>query len=390
MKVLVVHNRYRSSSPSGENQVVEAEISLLRDAGVEVATYVEDSDEVVAPGSRLAKATAVVGPVYSPRGVSRFQRLLSKERPDVVHVHNVFPLISPHVVRISKAAGVPVVQTVHNYRHSCLNGLHVRDGHRCDDCVGRRLPWPGVLHACYRDSQLQSIPMALSQTLHKSTWRMIDTFLALTPFMVQRLILAGLPPQKIVIRPTWVPDRSPAPLIGRDFCFVGRLDDPKGVPLLLEAWRRSPTQGRRLRIAGDGPLRQQVQAMAHTHPDLEYVGRLDPAGVTELLSASAVAVIPSKVYEGLPLVLAEAFAVGRSVVVTAGGSAASVVTDAEGWCAPLEPEGMARVLTSITDEEAVRRGQAARRRYDDEFSPAVALASLVRVYSDLVHPAAQS
>ncbi len=390
MRVLVVHNRYRSSAPSGENQIVDAEIGLLRDAGIHVVSYLEDSDELVPPGSPIAKATAAVGPVYSPRGMSRFRLLLAYVRPDLVHVHNVFPLISPWVVRASKAAGVPVVQTVHNYRHSCLNGLHVRDGRRCDDCVGRRVPWPGVAHACYRGSRVQSLPMAVSQTLHKPTWRMADAFLALTPFMVQRLLLSGLPAQKIRLRPTWVPDRSANAITSRDFCFVGRLDEPKGVPLLLAAWRQGPAPGRRLRIAGDGPLRDQVQAAADADASLEYLGRLDAPGVARLLADSAVAVLPSMFYEGFPLVLAEAFAAGRPALVTAGGSAASVVSDAEGWQAPLHSAGIASTMKAVTDAEAVRRGEAARRRYENELSPAAALSSLLQIYTDVALPAGAS
>jgi glycosyltransferase involved in cell wall biosynthesis len=384
VRVLVVHNRYRSSVPSGENQVVDAEIALLQGAGVQVATYFEHSDELVAGGSRLGKATAAVGPVYSPRGMYRFRRLLADVRPDVVHVHNVFPLISPWIVRESKTTGIPVVQTVHNYRHSCLNGLHVRDGHRCDDCVGRRLPWPGVVHACYRDSRLQSVPMALSQALHKPTWRMVDAFLALSPFMVKRLVLAGLPEQSIVLRPSWVPDRSAMPVTGHDFCFVGRLDEPKGIPLLLKAWRQAPAPGRRLRMAGDGPLREQVQAAADGDHSLEYVGRLDAQGVISLLEASAVLVLPSVFYEGFPLVLAEAFAAGRPAVVTAGGSVASLVTANEGWEAPLDAVGIANTLAEVTDADAARRGRAARQRYERELSPRAALSSLLDVYTSVV------
>ncbi len=390
MKVLVVHNRYRSSTPSGENQVVEAEIRLLREAGLDVNAHLEDSDELVQPGGHASKALAAVGPVYSPRGVARFRRALSDVRPDVVHVHNVFPLVSPWVVRASKAAGVPVVQTVHNYRHSCLNGLHVRDGHRCDDCVGRRLPWPGVVHACYRDSHVQSVPMALSQALHKTTWALVDAFLALTPFMVQRLVLAGLPADKIRLRPSWVPDRQATPITSRDFCFVGRLDEFKGVPLLLDAWRQHPAPGRRLRVAGDGPLREQVQAAADTDPSLEYVGRLDADGVASLLAYSAVAVLPSLFYEGFPLVLAEAFAAGRPAVVSAGGSAASAVTEAEGWHAPLDAPGLAATLTGVADEEVIRRGRAARARYEEQLSPDAALSSLLGVYSDVIQKAKTS
>lgn len=384
MRVLVVHNRYRSSAPSGENQVVDAEINLLRDSGVEVAAYLEDSDELVAPGFGLGKATAAVGPVYSPRGVPRFRRFLADVRPDVVHVHNVFPLVSPWIMRVSKAAGVPVVQTVHNYRHSCLNGLHVRDGRRCDDCVGRTVPWPGVLHACYRDSRVQSIPMAVSQTLHKPTWRTVDAFLALTPFMRERLISAGLPSDRVVLRPTWSPDPGASPVVAGDFAYIGRLDEPKGLPLLLSAWQRLARDGRKLLIAGAGPLQAQVEALAAADESVVYLGPLDRRGVDGLLTRCGVVIVPSVVYEGFPLTVVEAFAKGRPVVVTRGGSAASIVSPTTAWTVPLEPTRFAHVLSAITLDDCVARGREARNYYERFLTPEAALASLIAIYHSVL------
>src|SRR4051794_15577628 len=167
MRVLVAHNRYRASSPSGENQLVAAEIDLLRAGGVDVVPLLTDSDDLTGPLGALRGAP---GPIYSPSGVRGFKRLLAQTRPDVVHLHNVYPLISPYVVRVAARAGVPVVQTVHNYRHGCVNGLHLRDGHPCTDCLGTRLGLPAVRHGCYRDSRLQTVPMTIGQVVHRPTW----------------------------------------------------------------------------------------------------------------------------------------------------------------------------------------------------------------------------
>ena len=161
MRVLVAHNLYRSSAPSGENQLVRAEIELLRDGGVEVVGLIQDSDDI--PDGIRGLLEAAPGPVYSRDGVRRFTRLLEEHRPDVVHLHNVFPLISPYVVRVAARRDVPVVQTVHNYRHGCVNGLHLREGHACTDCLGTRLGLPAVQHGCYRGSRAQTVPMALGQ-----------------------------------------------------------------------------------------------------------------------------------------------------------------------------------------------------------------------------------
>jgi glycosyltransferase involved in cell wall biosynthesis len=248
VRVLVAHNRYRSDAPSGENRLVEAEVALLRDGGVEVVELMTDSDTIT-PGLR-GVLRAAPGPVYSPSGVHHFTRMLQETRPDVVHLHNVFPLISPYVVRVAARAGVPVVQTVHNYRHGCVNGLHLRDGHTCTDCLGSRLGLPAVLHGCYRGSRMQTLPMTIGQNVHRGTWRDdVTRFLALTLFARDKLVETGIPSARVTIRPTWVPDPGHDPTTGTDVLFVGRLDDAKGVDRLLAAWeaggRRS---GRRLRI----------------------------------------------------------------------------------------------------------------------------------------------
>ena len=145
MRVVVVHNRYRSENPSGENRVVESDIEQLRADGVEVIPYIRDSDEIEG-FTPLGKAGLAVRPLVSPVDALAFRRLLREVQPHIVHLHNPFPLISPWIVRTAKAQRVPVVQTVHNYRHVCVNGIHFRDGAPCFECVGKALPWPAVRH----------------------------------------------------------------------------------------------------------------------------------------------------------------------------------------------------------------------------------------------------
>ena len=242
MRVLVAHNLYRSSAPSGENQLVRAEIGLLRDGGVDVVEMLEDSDTI--PGGPAGVLRAAPGPIYSPSGVRRFERLLVSTRPDVVHLHQVQPLISPWVVRVAGKHGVPVVQTVHNYRHGCANGLHLRDGRVCTDCVGTRLGLPAVQHGCYRDSRLQTLPVSIGMVAHRRTWQDgVARYLALTPFMRDMLISYGLPADRITVRPTWVPDPGFAGEPGRDVLYVGRLDEAKGIDRLLDAWALARRSG---------------------------------------------------------------------------------------------------------------------------------------------------
>src|SRR3954454_19543547 len=313
MRVLVAHNLYRSSAPSGENQLVRAEIALLRAAGVDVVDLLADSDTI--PGGVRGVLRAAPGPVYSPSGVRRFESMLTSARPDVVHLHQVQPLISPWVVRVAQKHGVPVVQTVHNYRHGCADGLHLRDGHVCTDCVGTRLGTPAVRHGCYRDSRLQTAPVSLGMVVHRRTWRDgVARFLALTPFMREMLVATGLPAERITVRPTWVPDPGVAGASAREVLYVGRLDEAKGIDRLLDAWRLGGRDsGRRLTIVGDGPMRTQVEEAVRADDRMRWLGQVPSTVVAEALERAAYLVVPSRVFEGYPLAVAEAFGRGRPV-----------------------------------------------------------------------------
>lgn len=193
MKVLLVHNSYRSDSPSGEQRVVDDESALLSAAGVSVVKYFRSSDEI-AQFSAIRRTELPVRPIWSVEDTRRFRAVLAQCGPDVVHVHNVYPLISPGVVTVASELRVPVVQTVHNYRHVCANGSFFRDGHICTDCAGRKTAWPAVVHGCYRGSRAQSLIMATSLRLHAQTWRRVQLFLPVTQFMADYLESAGIPP----------------------------------------------------------------------------------------------------------------------------------------------------------------------------------------------------
>jgi glycosyltransferase involved in cell wall biosynthesis len=381
MRVLVAHNLYRSSAPSGENQLVTAEVELLRAGGVDVVEMVESSDSI--PGGLAGVVRSAPGPVYSRQGVRRFTELLEARHLDVVHLHNVFPLISPYVVRVAGRHGVPVVQTVHNYRHSCVNGLHLRDGRTCTDCVGTRLGLPAVQHGCYRGSRAQTVPRSLGQGVHRRTWRDgVARYLALTPFMRDRLVETGIAPEQITIRPTWVPDPGLAEGPGRDVLYVGRLDQPKGIDRLLAAWQHGGRDsGRTLVVVGDGPLAGAVRQAQASDPTVRWHGQLDPAGVAEAMRRAAYVVVPSRVFEGYPLVVAEAFGRGRPVLTVSGGSVGTVVDDSTGWVVDPTTDALARAIRAIDDDQAARRGSAARHRYEQTSTPERGLSGLLEVYA---------
>jgi glycosyltransferase involved in cell wall biosynthesis len=276
LRVLVVHNRYRSVFPSGENQAVDEQVAMLRAAGVEVRTYFRSSDEI-STLPLFERATLPIRPIRSPIDTSKFSEMLRSFRPTVVHLHNPYPLISPAVIRTATRAGVPVVQTVHNYRHVCIAGTLFRAGGPCTACVTARLPWPGVTHGCYRGSRAESLAMAAAALRHRSTWQLVHRFLAVSAFVADRLVEFGLPADRITVIANATPDPGPPTALGEGFLFAGRLDSAKGVRLLLDAWAQAGIgDAAFLTIAGDGPERAVVHSAARRYPNVRYLGTLSP------------------------------------------------------------------------------------------------------------------
>jgi glycosyltransferase involved in cell wall biosynthesis len=383
MKVLVAHNQYASAQPSGENTVVAAEIDQLTAAGVQVLSYLRSSDEI-ASFSLAQRAALAVSPTYARRAQQDLRDLLRRERPDVLHLHNPYPLLSPWVIRTARAAGVPVVHTLHNFRQTCVNGLFHRadTGQECHACAGRMVGLPAIRHACYRGSRAQSAVMAATLALHRRTWPLLDRVLALTPAMAAYAASIGVAPERIVIRPNCVPDPGPPTGPGTGFLFVGRLSAEKGVGLLLDAWDRHPEGSLgRLRLAGDGPLAPLVRERAATRADITYLGRLDPADVATAMRAAAVVVVPSTWDEVCPTVAIEALAHGRPVLATALGGLPWLIEDA-GWTVAPTVEALAAALPTAATEAPALTGRA-RVRYEQRHTPTVSIQTLIGVYRDL-------
>lgn len=388
MRVLVIHNRYRAALPSGENVVVDAEVASLREAGVEVQAYLRSSDEIAALRP-LARATVAARPLLSPRAMRDVERLISEFRPDVVHLHNLFPLISPMVIRVAARASLPIVQTVHNHRHVCVKATFFRDGQVCTDCLSKRIPWPAVLHGCYRDSQLQSIPMASALTAHRRTWSLVTRFLALTEELVPHLESIGIPREKIVVRPNTVPDPGYATGPDRSGClFVGRLSEEKGIQLLVEAWRTLPVGAAGvLTIIGDGPLRDMASVLAQ-RGDVELLGSLDHPAVLDHMRRAATLVVPSTCPDVFPRVVVEAFASGLPVVATRLGGLPHIVTPDVGWLCEPESTSLAAAIIAATTSAASLAAEA-RLKYESVYSPQRVLTQLLDIYGEVIEATQQ-
>ncbi|HVB54807.1 MAG TPA: glycosyltransferase [Candidatus Acidoferrales bacterium] len=333
MVILYVHNYYREAG--GEDAGVRQERDLLAGAGHRIVEYSRSSDEIVLNGlpSRMRLGTQAV---WSRRTGRDIRSLLARERPDVAHFHNIVPLVSPSAYYACAEAGVPVVQTLHNYRLLCPAGTLLREGRICEECVEHSL-FRSVRYRCYHESAAQTGTIALMLASHRAmgTWaRKVDCYIARTEFARQKFIEGGLPAEKVVVKPCFV-QLDPGLRHGRgdNVLFVGRLSPEKGLRTLLKAWER--LGGRMpLRIAGDGPLRPELEAEARQRDirGVTFLGRLDGHGVLAEMKRARFLVFPSEWYEGLPLTIAEAFACGLPVIASRMGSMLEIVEDGRTGC----------------------------------------------------------
>lgn len=322
MRICFAHNRYQRLG--GEDLVAKAERELLQGHGQTVDLFDADNAEIV---GFSGKVKAALGAIYSPGSKSRLAVRIRLSRPDVVHVLNFFPLLSPSIYYACRNAGIPVIQKISNFRLICPSALLLRDGQVCEDCIGRSVPWPGVLHACYRDSRTGSATVAAMIATHRflGTWRnLVDAYIARTDFSRKKLVEGGLPAEKIVVIPTFAPDTGSAGEGRGGFAlFVGRLSPEKGIKTVLSAWNRLNSRVP-LKIAGDGPLTHEVTRVADMK-HIEYLGMLPREAISALMRKAAFLVFPSVWYEGLPTVIVEAFSAGLPVIASQMGAMGEIV-----------------------------------------------------------------
>ncbi|MCQ4042798.1 glycosyltransferase [Streptantibioticus rubrisoli] len=397
MHVLVVHNHYSSAQPSGENKVVEQEVGLLRAAGHQVEVFERRSDDIAAR-SLLAKAAVPLLVPWNPAVRAELTARLRAERPDVVHVHNVFPLLSPAVLAACADAKVPAVATLHNYTQICPPGTLQRDGRPCTECVGSA-PLPAVRHGCYRNSRLATVPLAVSLSVNRRRWWSgVQRFLCISAAQRDVLVRAGMPPERLVVKHNFVPEpgtcRADA---GEHVLYLGRLAQAKGVRLLMAAWDEIAASGGvgvPLVVAGAGPLEREVTAWAAGRDDVRYAGLLGPQECRMAVARSVAVVAPSTWLEAFGLVVVEAMAAGVPAVAAGHGAFVELVEDEVTGLLhrPGEPVSLASCLRRITADPARNRemGQAARRRYEQGFSPAVGLERLVDEYRTAIAARSES
>ncbi len=376
----MLHNDYRSSLPSGENNAVDDEVAALRHAGIPVAEVRPSSDQLVGL-SRPALLRHALSPIHSSQGVRSVREAISSFSPSVVHIHNLFPLLSPSVIDECVEARVPVVMSVHNYRMRCMNGILFRDGEVCTRCEEQASPWSGVRYGCYRDSHLQSMSMGLGIARHRQTWNRVSLFLAVSGFVGDRLVEWGIEPNRIMVKPNSVPDPGLSSAVGEGFLYAGRLDAEKGVREIVDAWQNSGLGAKsRLIIAGDGPLRAELEKRRTVSSGIELVGAVDRSDLSRLRRDTAVCVMATKMFEAHPSV-GESYAHQRPVLATKFGALATVVDESVGWLASPSVDGLAAGFESCDDRSVcATKGLAARQRWEQQYAPRTVIPLLLNAY----------
>jgi glycosyltransferase involved in cell wall biosynthesis len=393
MRVLLIHNFYGSENPSGENVAFLAERELLERRGIEVIRFETSSDEIRAKGASGLIAGGLSTP-YNFKSAAQIRKLALKTKPDIVHVHNTFPLISPSAFWGIRDLPCAVVLTLHNYRLFCAAGMPLRDGQICTLCLDKRSVIPGIRYGCYRGSRLATIPLAISIALHRQigTWNMhVDRFIALTQYQRELVIHAGLPSGLVCVKPQFYPGTpEPIPWIARDnrVLFVGRLSPEKGVRDLLSAWKVLGRDAPNLEIVGDGPDRRVLENQIQSE-GLDRVRLLGQLGFEETqnkIAHSRLLVVPSTWFEGFPMVIREAYAFGVPVAASRLGSLAELVKeDTNGFLFPANsPDQIAAVVRNAWDDqeglEKLARG--ARQSFLTSYTEDANFETLMTIYEE--------
>ena len=387
LSVLCVHNRY--IQPGGEDQVFESETQLLAEHGVRVEKV---EAQTTYPSGLVRKISAAVDCVWSRSWHQEFKAILRRVQPDVVHVHNFFSVISPSIYYACREEGVPVVQTLHNYRLACPAASFYRDGKVCEECLDRG-PFHAVRYGCYRDSKLATAALAAMLEVHrrKHTWtEMVDCYVALTEFARAKMIQAGLPAEKIRVKPNFVlPDPGPRTGDGDYALFVGRLVDLKGVGTLIKAWAKLPASIP-LVIAGDGPYRQEMETLIADLKlkNIDYRGRLSRQDTLAAMKGARFLMFPSEWYEGFPVTIAESFACGVPVLCSRLGGMQEIVDDGRTGLhfTPGDASDLAEKVQwawSHPDETSTM-GQAARAEFELKYSAERNFGMLTEIYESVM------
>ena len=325
MKILLIHNKYQQKG--GEDSVFENELSLLQKYGHMVDKLIFDNNQIKSAKDKLK--VGLYG-IYNPESAKILENKINSFKPDIIHVHNFFPIASPSIFFTAKKFNIPVVMTLHNYRLICPNALLFRDGNICEECIDKFFPYPGIIHKCYRNSLMQTLSLSLITSIHRyiKTWHSkVNKFITLTNFQKNKFLSSSIniPEKKFIVKPNFSEDFGEGYQNRENyFLYVGRLSQEKGITTMLKAFEGTDFN---LTIVGDGNLKNEVIKYAKKNKNIKYLGYKPKKEITILLKKSKALVFPSECYEGFPTALVEALSTGTPIITSNIGSQAEIVKD---------------------------------------------------------------
>jgi exopolysaccharide biosynthesis WecB/TagA/CpsF family protein len=392
MKILLVHNFYGSSAPSGENTVYAAERELLRQHGHAVIEFTRHSDEIINRGIFGTIQGALATP-WNPFSKRALQSVLEKEKPDIMHVHNTFPLLSPSIFHATKRLHTATVLTLHNYRTFCASGIPMHGDVSCTECLDTQSVSPSLKFSCYRKNRLATLPLAIMIALHRrvKTWEgHVDAFVVLSDFQKDKMAEAGLPAANIHVKPPFYAN-APPPLLWEErepkVIFIGRLGTEKGVQILLDAWKQWGREAPQLEIVGDGPERVKLQKSVKGNgieDKISFLGQLPFLEVQRRLRLVRLLVLPSLCFEGFPMTIIEAFSLGVPVAASDIGPLPNIVKDGESGILfkPGDSLSLCHTMKEIwgRSDQLSSLGQGARQEFDKKYTADTNYEMLMKIY----------
>jgi len=392
VKILLVHNFYGSTAPSGENTAYRAEAGLLRNRGHSVTEFNRHSDEILREGF-IGSLRGAAGAVWNPFSLNALKRKLREVKPDIVHIHNTFPLLSPSVFYASREHNTPTVMTMHNYRIGCSAATALRKDKPCTLCLDRKSVIPALRYGCYRDSRIATLPVSAMIAFHNAinTWRTnVDAFITLTDFQREKMIQFGIPTESLFVKPQFLElPPQPIPWKERDnkTVFVGRLYAAKGIHVLVEAWQQMGKDAPQLEVIGDGPMREQLVRSVResgASDSVSFLGNVSREEAMKHISTAKLLVIPSLCYEGFPMVVQEAFALGVPVAASNIGSLPYLITENNNGRLFIPGDAgdiIACVKGLLADDARLRvLGEGARHDFDEKYTAEKNYSRLMAIY----------
>lgn len=380
LRILVVHNAYQHRG--GEDSVVDAEVAMLQQHGHIVKVYLRHNDDI----ANMGKVQLVRDTLWSLKTLDDLAGIVRDFHPDVIHVHNTFPLISPSIYQAASIARIPIIQTLHNFRLLCPQAIFMRDGQICEDCLGKN-PWRAIVRRCYRQSVAQTAVLTgmLVYNRARGVYRnKVTRYIALNEFSLNKYIQGGLPAERFRVKPNFVPDLGVPDFdrLRQGLLFVGRLSEEKGLSVLGRAFD-SKLHGT-LRVAGAGPDADKVSGL----PGIKMLGAVKPLEVRAQMDCSLALVLPSICYENMPMTLLEAYSAGLPVIGSRLGALADLIEDGVTGLLfePGNAEDLRAKLTwAVNNPHAMlQMGRNARALYLDKYTPDKNYAYLMQIYHDAI------